>query len=168
MGKTSKVKTENSVEKTIKESAEELLSKMQIVAAVQVVLQEGSKEEEKGEVYEVNVETEESGLLIGFHGETLSALQIILGLIVFRKLGKWVRVVVEIGDYRAKRAEQLAAMAESYAAQALATGQAVVFPPLSPAERRVIHMTLGERDDVESVSEGEGRDRRITVKPKAS
>ena len=63
----------------IKETAEELLTQLQIEATVDVTETEG--------VFSVNVETPESGLLIGFHGETLSSFQLILGLIVYKKLG---------------------------------------------------------------------------------
>lgn len=144
---------------TIKESAEELLQQMQVDAQVEVVENEG--------FFTVNVSTEESGLLIGFHGETLSSFQMILGLIVFKKLGEWTKVVVEIGDYRAKRAEQLGAMAQSYANQAISSGQPVFLPPLPPAERRVVHLALEARGDVITESEGEGNQRRVVVKPKS-
>lgn len=144
----------------IQESAVELLQKLQIDATVEVV------ENEDG-LYIVNVSTEESGLLIGFHGETLSSFQTVLGLIVFKKAGEWIKLVVEIGDYRAKRAEQLTAMAQSYANQAISTGQPVFLPPLPPSERRVVHIALEERGDVITESEGEGNQRRVVVKPKS-
>lgn len=142
----------------VKESAEELLAKLEIPATVAV--------EFVDEVYQVKIETEESGLLIGFHGETLGSFQLILGLLVYKKLGSWVRVVVEVGDYRARREEQLRAMAESYAAQVLATGQPISLPYLPPIERRIIHLALQDRTDVETVSEGEGNQRRVVIKPK--
>jgi spoIIIJ-associated protein len=143
----------------IKEATEELLKSLQIAGTAEVTLTE--------DVYSVNVQTEESGLLIGFHGETLSSFQIILGLLVHKKAGEWLKLVVEVGDYRAKRAEQLTAMAQSYANQAVSTGQPVYLPPLPPSERRVVHMALQERTDVETISEGEGNSRRVVVKPKS-
>lgn len=146
--------------KLIEESAEELLQKLQIDAKVEVV--EGEED-----LYTVNVVTSESGLLIGFHGETLSSFQVVLGLIVYKKVGEWVKLIVEVGDYRAKRAEQLTAMATAYANQAISTGLPVILPPLPPSERRVVHIALQERPDVESVSEGEGNQRRVVVKPKS-
>lgn len=145
----------------IKSLTEELLQKLTITATVEV-------EEKEENLFSVKVETEESGLLIGFHGETLSSLQIILGLMAYKKLDKWVRIVVEIGDYRAKREEQLTAMADSYATQAVQTNQALYLPFLPPIERRIIHMALQNRPDVESYSEGEGRNRRLVIKPKSS
>lgn len=142
----------------VKSAAEELLQKLEIDASVSVVFVD--------EVYQVKIETGESGLLIGFHGETLSSFQLILGLVVYKKLAKWVRVVVEVGDYRARREEQLRAMAESYAAQVVSTGQPIALPSLPPIERRIIHLALQERTDVETISEGEGNQRRVVIKPK--
>ena len=155
--KTAEKKADDGTE-VVKLAAEELLQKLEINATVGAELVDG--------VYQVKVETEESGLLIGFHGETLSSFQLILGLIAYKKLGEWVRVVVEVGDYRARREEQLRQMAESYAAQVLTTGQPIALPPLPPIERRIIHLALQERADVETVSEGEGNFRRVVVKPK--
>lgn len=143
----------------VKQIAEELLQNLQIDGTI------STTEDENG-VVSVNVETPESGLLIGFHGETLSSFQLILGLMVYKRLGKWTKIVVEVGDYRAKRAEQLTAMAQAYANQAISTGQPVFLPPLPPVERRVVHMALQERTDIETVSEGEGNQRRVVVKPK--
>lgn len=147
------------MEEVVKKAAEDLLSALQIEGTVAV-----SKGEE--DVISVNLETTESGLLIGFHGETLYSFQLILGLMVYKQLGEWVKIVVEIGDYRAKREEQLTAMAQAYANQAISTGQPVYLPPLPPSERRVVHMALQERTDVETISEGEGNSRRVVVKPK--
>lgn len=142
----------------VKETAEELLQKLEIPAAVTAEIVD--------EVYQIKIETEESGLLIGFHGETLASFQLILGLIVSKKLGQWTRVVVEVGDYRAKREEQLRAMAQSYATQVVTTGQPIALPSLPPIERRIIHLALQENPDVETISEGEGNQRRVVIKPK--
>ena len=147
------------MEEVVKKAAEDLLSALQIEGTVAV-----TKGEE--DVISVNLETTESGLLIGFHGETLYSFQLILGLMVYKQLGEWVKIVVEIGDYRAKREEQLTAMAQAYANQAISTGQPVYLPPLPPSERRVVHMALQERTDVTTESEGEGNSRRVVVKPK--
>lgn len=148
------------MEEVVQKAAEDLLSALQIEGTVAV-----SKGEE--DVISVNLETTESGLLIGFHGETLYSFQLILGLMVYKQLGEWVKIVVEIGDYRAKREEQLTAMAQAYANQAISTGQPVYLPPLPPSERRVVHMALQERTDVTTESEGEGNSRRVVVKPKS-
>lgn len=156
--KKTKVAKKISPDKVVKTTAEELLQQLQIEATVTVALAD--------DTYQVTVQTPESGLLIGFHGETLASFQLILGLIVYKKLGEWVRVVVEVGDYRAKREVQLREMAESYAAQVAASGQPMTLPYLPPIERRIIHLALQDRTDVQTASEGEGNQRRVVIKPK--
>ncbi len=146
-------------EEIIKGAAEELLQQMDIPAAVMVTPTEG-------DVYLVNVETEESGLLIGYHGETLASFQLILGQIVTKRVGEWVRIVVEVGDYRAKREEQLKLMAESYAEQVVATGQPIALPSMPPIERRIVHMALQDHPEVSTESEGEGNFRHLIIKLK--
>lgn len=155
--KTSEISQNDSLV-VVKSVVEEVLSMLGVPAEIEV-----SQQEDK--LFVVRLETEESGLLIGYHGETLASLQMVIGLVVFRKLGEWHRVVVEIGDYRARREEQLRVMAESYAAQVLATGEPVYMPFLPPIERRVVHLALQDRKDVKTESEGEGRTRRLVIKP---
>lgn len=143
---------------TVKELAEELLANLQIDSKVAVTETDG--------VFNVNIETPESGLLIGFHGEALSSFQLILGLMVYKKLGQWTKIVVEVGDYRAKREEQLTAQALAYAEQVLSSGQPITLPPLPPSERRIIHLVLQDNPKLETLSEGEGNQRRVIIKPK--
>lgn len=114
------------------------------------------------------VSDEESGLLIGYHGETLGALQYVLGQILNHGKETWTRVSVNINDYRGQREQQLRQMAINAADRALATGDEIEMPYLTPAERRVIHLALAERADVTTFSEGEERNRRLVVAPKKS
>ena len=147
----------------IKSTADELLADLDIKTSTEAF--------QDADVYTVKILPEDESdtpLLIGYHGETVASIQVILGLLVFKKLDEWVRVTVDVADYREKRAEQFKIMAESFAAQALSTNQAVYLPPLSPNERRLIHIALAERTDVETFSEGEGRNRRLVIKPKES
>lgn len=147
----------------IKFTAEELVADLEIPGEVTV------EEDKENSVYTVKImpgNQEDIPLLIGYHGETVSSLQIILGLLVFKKLGEWTRVVVDVSDYRERRNSQLQAMAQSFAAQAITSGSPVYLPPLSPSERRIIHLALQERTDVETFSEGEGENRRLVIRPK--
>jgi len=146
--------------KTVLEVTEDLLSRLSVNGAVSVDIDET-------EAYRVHIETEETGLLIGFHGRTLESFQIILGLLVSKKLEKWVRVYVNVGDYREKREEALMLMAQHSAERALAMGRPIELANLSASERRVIHLTLSGDDRVETESVGEGNHRVLLVKPKA-
>ncbi len=140
---------------------EDLLQRLGIPGAVSVDIDET-------EAYRVHIETEETGLLIGFHGRTLESLQIILGLLVSKALGSWVRVYVNVGDYREKREEALMLMAQQAAERALTQNRPIELAHLSASERRVIHLTLSGDERVETESIGEGSRRTLLVKPKAS
>ena len=117
--------------------------------------------------FRVNISTEETGLLIGHHGKTLESLQLILGIIISKKLGRWVKAYVNIGDYREKREEALMHIAQRAAERALALGRPVELSRLSPAERRIIHLTLSGDERIETESVGEGDGRVLLVKPKS-
>ena len=143
-------------------TTEELLKLIGLEAKIQVA------EDKENEAINVEIETPEPGILIGYHGETLSSLQLILGIMVSQKLGKWLRVLINVGDYRQKREEVLKNMALSAAQKAKFSNEPVVLPPLSGGERRIIHLVLADNPDVTSESEGEGQDRRIVIKPRVS
>ena len=143
----------------IKKISEELLNRLDIAATVSVTTDESG-------AYRVHIETEETGLLIGFHGRTLESFQMILGMIVSRKLGKWERVYVNVGDYREKREEALMYIAQRAAERALASGRPIELTRLSAAERRVIHLTLSGDERVQTESEGEGSERKLIISPK--
>ena len=120
------------------------------------------------EAYTVNVEApEETGLLIGKKGETLSSLQTVLGVLLKAKVGEWNRVIVNIGDYREKEEEYLRNLAKSTADRAKETGQPQNLYNLKPWQRRIIHMTLSTDTSLETESVGEGEERYLVVKSKA-
>jgi spoIIIJ-associated protein len=144
---------------TVQQIVEELLGKLEIAGTVSVTTDETG-------AFRVGIETEETGLLIGHHGKTLESLQLILGIMVSKSLGRWVKAYVNVGDYREKREETLMHMAQRAADRALALGRPVELSRLTPAERRIIHLTLSGDDRIETESMGEGDDRILLVKPK--
>jgi spoIIIJ-associated protein len=144
---------------TIKTITEDLLAKLEVVGQVSVDVDETG-------AFRVHIETEETGLLIGYHGQTLESFQIILGMIISKQLGSWQKVYVNVGDYREKREEALMHMAQRAAERALALKRPVEIARLTAAERRVIHLTLSGDERVSTESIGEGIDRKLIVKPK--
>lgn len=147
--------------KTVKETAEELLKLLKVEAKLEVV------EDKENEAIKVQIETEEPGILIGHHGEALNALQLILGLTMSKKLDQWQRIIVNVGDYREKREEQLKNLALNTAQKVKFSGQATTIPNLTSFERRIVHLVLADHPDVTTESEGEGETRRLAVKPKS-
>jgi len=143
----------------IKKVADELLALLGVDAKVLV--------EEKDEIYNVNIEPKgEAGLLIGKQGETLHAIEMFLAMAIKSDKGEWVRIVVNIGDYREKQEDYLNGLAEQSALKAIETGEPQYLYNLTPSQRRTIHMHLTENKKVETLSEGEGRERFLVVKPK--
>lgn len=152
---------ENKTEDTIgviKKYLQELLLLLKVEAEASV--------EEKEEIVYIQLETSQPGVLIGYHGETLSSLQFLLGIAAYRHFGKRIKIVVNIGDYRQRRKEILERLAFNVAEKVKETGQSQSLMPMSSFERRIIHLALANDDRVETVSEGEGQLRHVVVKPK--
>lgn len=108
------------------------------------------------------------GLLIGRHGDTLDALQFLVGVGANRGEHGGYRVTLDVGGYRKRQADKLRQMALETAAQAVETGQEAVIPGLKAYERRIVHVTLADREDVTTYSEGEGEQRQIVISPKTA
>lgn len=153
MVKTKIKKMESEIETILKD----LLDRLQVTSTIEVT-------ETEPDNYKVNVQTEETGLLIGYHGETINSIQLILGVMLYKKLGKWIRVVLDVGDYRKMREDSIKEMVNRIVAEVEASGQPVNLPFLTPLERRIVHMMLADHPKVSSQSQGEGRDRRVMIK----
>src|SRR6266704_4389101 len=107
----------------------------------------------------LGIEGDDSGLLLGQGGELLDALQQILNQAYGRDLPKGQRIICDANNYRAARESELRAMAEHAARQVRSTSAAFVFGPMEASERRVIHLSLADEEDLvtESIGEGNGR-----------
>src|SRR3990172_12015937 len=129
----------------IKLETETLLSKAGIDGTVEV------KEADDG--FNVRVDAAENALLIGKHGNTLSSLELVLSLVVAKKLGEFQRIILEVGGYREAREDYLIDLAERLREEVLTTGSEKQVRGLKPWERRIIHMRLGESEDIATESE---------------
>ncbi len=118
------------------------------------------------ESIDVVINSEDPGLIIGHHGDTLDSIQLVLSLMLAKKLGEFKRVSVEVGDYKKNRSDYLKNLAAQTKDRALSEGQEIFLPNLKSWERREVHMYLSEDPDVISESVGEGKDRTLVVKPK--
>lgn len=148
--------------KTIKEITEKLLKLLDIDGGFEI-LETKTKDEESVEIV---LNTKDTGVVIGYHGDTLEGLQLILSLCVARNLGRFVRVSVDVGDYKKNRTEFLKTLAAETKARVLAEGREIAIPELKSWERRIVHLLLEEDGEVMSESQGEGRDRVLVVRPK--
>ena len=106
------------------------------------------------------------GMLIGRRGDNLSQLQYMVNLLCNKRIGEWKRVVVDVEGYRGRREESLISLAERVARQVARGRRPIVLEPMPANERRIIHLTLKQHEDVTTESSGEGLGRRITVLPR--
>jgi spoIIIJ-associated protein len=121
--------------------------------------------EESDESITARVEGDDLGLLIGRHGQTIDALQLLCYRAAFRGTGERKRVTVDAAGYRERRREILCRHADSAAERALQSGRPSELEPMTAQERRVVHDHLKERAGVETYSEGDEPDRRVVVAP---
>lgn len=115
---------------------------------------------------DVTLQTQESGIIIGYHGETLESLQLILSLAVSKKIGRFVRVLIDVGDYRKQRTEYLEQLTQQMKDSVINENRERVVTSLKSWERRVIHMLLKDDEQVVTESQGTGRDRVLVIKPR--
>src|SRR5215470_5543426 len=108
----------------------------------------------------------ESGLVIGKKGATLDALQYVINRIISKRPNEGPGIVVDAEGYRGRREDSLADLARRLAEKAVKTGRPVPVEPMSPHDRRIIHVTLAEHVGVTTESEGEGLFRRVVIYPK--
>ena len=145
-------------------NAEQLLNSIFESAGFEV--QASSSESELGCV--LSIEGSDSALLLNQGGELLDALQQILNQAYGRNLPKGQRIICDANNYRAARESELRAMAEHAARQVRDTSSAFVFGPMDASERRVIHLSLADEEDLVTESIGEGNSRRLRVALRAA
>ena len=114
----------------------------------------------------LDVETENGGLLIGRRGDTLSALQYIVNVLVGKRTRRWTKVVVDVEHWRERREETLRALALRQAERVRQQRRPIALDPMPANERRIIHLALQGHRDVDTHSEGEEPNRRLIITPK--
>ena len=124
-----------------------------------VTLEEGDEE------VRATVEGDDLGLLIGKHGVTIDAIQHLAFRSAFRGEEERKQVTVDAAGYRERRQLALERTADRAASEALRFGRPVELEPMRPGERKIVHLYLRERGDVETHSEGDEPDRRLVVSP---
>ncbi len=113
-----------------------------------------------------DIQGEDLGILIGRRGQTLSCLQYIVRLIVSNHTGSRVAIVLDVAGYKQRRYDELQALARQMAEQVEMRGEPVTLSPMSPYERRIIHLTLADHSGVSTESIGFGEARRVVIKLK--
>ena len=117
---------------------------------------------EDQETIYLSIKSDQAALLIGYHGNTINSLQLLMGAIARRHD---LRVVVDVDNWRVKREEQLTSLARGVAQRVREQGREEPLYNLTANERRVVHLALTEEPGVATESVGEGRERHLVVKP---
>lgn len=143
--------------KIVETEAKELLSK--IIDNVDIEVSEDHG------LFHILIKTEEEApVVIGRHGETIKAIQKILEVVMYKKTGASVELLVNVNDYREKQKERLVEIAERSAQKAIEFKSASYVRGLSAYERKVIHEYVTNKyPELASYSTGEGRDRRLVI-----
>ncbi len=144
--------------KIIQKTTEELFKLLDIEGDITVELDD--------ETASIDLSTDDSGIVIGRHGDMLESLQTVLTLCVSKKLDKFYRISLEVGDYKKNREEWLRNMVQDTKDRVLTENREISIPSLKAWERRVVHLSLQDDKEVVSESAGEGKDRVLVIRPK--
>ncbi len=139
-----------------------------ILSSLEVDVKTFFRDQDEKDVKSVyfEIEGDDSGLIIGRKGETLRSLEFIISFILKRQLDKRVRVILDVEGYQERRRQNLASQAEFTADKVIKTGRSMKMDPMSPFDRRIVHLTLENEKKVVTESEGTGSRRQVVIRPK--
>ena len=122
-------------------------------------------EGDEGELI-LDITGDDLAILIGRHGRTLDALQFVVSAITVRSMGFRYPVIVDVEGYKSRQREKLESIARSTANKAASQHRSVKMRPMTPYERRIVHIAIRDDDRVDTASEGEGSARHVVVVPR--
>ena len=119
----------------------------------------------EGDRLSLTIESADAGLLIGKQGQTLEALQYLVGKMLARQSKKKLRVLIDIESYRARHEQALVQLALKSGDKVKRTGKPVTLTPMNPHDRRIIHLALQGDSELKTMSRGEGLYKKVVVYP---
>ena len=122
-------------------------------------------EGDEGELI-LDITGDDTAVLIGRHGKTLESLQFLISAILVRKLGFRYPVIIDVEGYKSRQRAKIESIAHSAANLAAREHRSVKLRPMTPYERRLVHVALRDDDRVETESEDEGPSRHVVVYPR--
>ncbi|WP_297155989.1 R3H domain-containing nucleic acid-binding protein [uncultured Ellagibacter sp.] len=122
-------------------------------------------EGDEGELI-LDITGDDLAVLIGRHGRTLDALQFVISAITVRSMGFRYPVIVDVEGYKSRQRDKIESIARSTANKAASQHRNVKMRPMTPYERRIVHIALRDDDRVDTASEGEGSARHVVVIPR--
>lgn len=162
----------NKTQESVRQTLVDLLTVMGVDASIDEERIETIKDGK--EIFTLNLKTEYPNLLIGQYGGNLQCLQHLVGVIVKHKLlaagrdaaslDDEVKFNIDVNDYKKQKKETLVKLAETMADQVVYSKNSVALRPMSPYERKVIHLELADRKNLSTESVGENLMRRVIIK----
>lgn len=154
------------MEDIIKSVVAGLLDAMGFICEIEMTHEkEGDITDTNKENIVCNIKTEESNFLIGQYGVNLQSLQHIARILVRKKTSERTNFIVDVNSYRKEKSLSIVTLANTAARQAVQEKKAVILRPMSPYERRLVHMELSKNTEISTESAGDGEDRRVVIKP---
>lgn len=150
---------------TARSLAEELLTRMEIPCRVSVRRAPDREHPDEPRPIMLDISGDDLGLLIGWRGETLRALQTALNLMMGEEGADGRRIILDVERYRARREEQVRELALRLAMRVKRSGERYTLDPMHAYERRVIHLTLADDPGVRTESSGREPTRRVVIHP---
>jgi spoIIIJ-associated protein len=146
---------DNQFEKQMVEFLRGLIERVGVAARVRIGFREQNK-------LGIDLDSRDSGILIGKKGQTLEAIQTIANVVAGR-MKDGMRVVVDSQNYRSRRERSLVRMAEAAAEEVRRTRHSRLLEAMNPFERRLVHTALSKLQDIQTESEGEGMYKRVRI-----
>jgi len=134
-----------------------LLNRMRLKTEVEGFFKDGS-------LY-LEIKGDQEGILIGKYGRTLESLQLLINRMVNKQLKNSMRVIIDIDDYRKRRSDSMAKMAQRLGEKVKRTGHSLTVGPFNAHDRRIVHLTLKEDPSLKTESLGEGDLKKIKIIP---
>ena len=147
--------TDGEQDREVMEFLNQLIKKMGFPGTIGVLKNESEK-------LTVNIDSNHSGILIGKKGKNLDSLQLLTNVFA-NKIGLEKRIIVDAEGYRGRREEALQRLAKKTADQVRKSRGSRLLEPMNPFERRLVHTTLNEMDDIDTKSEGDGLYKQVRV-----
>lgn len=146
----------------LKEVTTEVLEKLYIKGNVYIVTDAMPDDEES---VCVQIQSQDSGYLIGKSGNNLFALQHLIRIIASKRMEDKINFIVDVNSYVENQREDIIEKANTAITEVEKTGQSVELNPMNSYERRLVHVRVSKNNSVESESIGEGLERRVLIKP---
>jgi spoIIIJ-associated protein len=152
------------VDDAVVDEAKEFLTKIFKAMKIEVVMEKFVNKKDGCVVLKLH--GDDMGILIGKHGQTLDSLQYLTNLVANKNTENRVHIVIDVENYRDRRAETLTRLAKRLADKVKKSGERIVLEPMNPHERKIIHTALQNDNKITTLSEGSEPFRKVVIELK--